>query len=140
MAGSTLSFVADPTLVARIKEIAKSDGVSQSQAAARASAFGAMLSPAARKTLRFALEEGGAEATEQLTVAIAKAIAQVGNMVLERQLLSRGRQAGPDVDGSEEEDAKEAVDAVKSYRKARADVTSEPSPDGGPAPFGGFGD
>ncbi len=62
MAGTTVSFIADPKLAARVKEIARSDGVTQSQAAARAAALGALLSPAARRTLRFVLDQGGEDA------------------------------------------------------------------------------
>ena len=140
MAGTTVSFIADPKLAARVKEIARSDGVTQSQAAARASALGALLSPAARRTLRFVLEEGGEEAQKQLAVAIAKAIAQVGNSVIERQLLARSRETGLVQDDSDEDDAKRAVDAVKDYRKALADVSPEPSSDEEPAPSDGFED
>ena len=130
MAGTTISFVADPNLAARIKDIAKSDGVTQSQAAARASALGTLLSPAARRTLRFVLGEGGEDGQRRLAVALAKAIAQVGHSVLEQQLLARSQAAGLPLHGdSEEEDARRAVDAVAQYRKAVADAPSEPVSD-----------
>ena len=141
MAGTTVSFIADPKLAARVKEIARSDGVTQSQAAARASALGALLSPAARRTLRFILQEGGEDAQKQLATAIAKAIAQIGNSVIERQLLARSRKTGSlQDDDSEEDDARKAVDAIKDYRKALADVSPEPSSDEDPAPSSGFAD
>lgn len=141
MAGTTVSFIADPKLAARVEDIARSDGVTRSQAAARASALGALLPPAARRTLRFVLAEGGDEAQKQLTIALAKAIAQVGNSVVERQLLARSREAGLiQDDGSEEEGALRAVDAVRDYRRALTDAPHEPSSDEEPAPSGGFGD
>ena len=141
MAGITVSFIADPKLAARVKEIARSDGVTQSQAAARAAALGAMLPMVARRTLRFVLEEGGEEAQKHLASAMAKAIAQVGNSVIERQLLARSREPGlVQDDGSEEEDAIRAVNAVRDYRKALADVPEEPSSDEEPAAPSGFGD
>ena len=127
LAGRTVSFVADPKLAARVKEIARSDGVTQSQAAARASALGALLSPAARRTLRFVLEEGGEDAQGQLEVAIAKAIAQVGNSVLERQLLARSRAGSAADGGSEQDDASRAVLAVADHRKAFDVAAPEPS-------------
>ncbi len=141
MAGTTVSFIADPKLAARIKEIARSDGVTQSQAAARASALGAMLSPAARRTLRFVVEEGGEEAQRQLEVALAKAIAQVGNSVLERRLLARDRGAGAAGDGGgEEDDTRRAVAAVAEYRRAIAAIPSEPVSDVETASPGGGAD
>jgi hypothetical protein len=121
MAGSTLSFVADPRLVARVKEIARSDGVTQSQAAARASALGALLPPGARKTFRYVLEEGGEEAQKQLAAAIAKAVARVGNAMLERQLLAHAEAAGlPSGDEGEDDIARLSVEAVAENRRARA--------------------
>jgi hypothetical protein len=132
MPGTTVSFIADAKLAARVKEIAKSDGVTQSQAAARASALGALLSPAARRTLRFVLDLG---------VALAKAIAQVGNSVLERQLLARSQAAGSSLDAqSEEADARRAVDAVAAYRNELADVSPESTLDKKPVSSSGGGD
>ena len=125
MAGTTVSFVADPKLAARVKEIARSDGVTQSQAAARASALGALLPPAARRTLLFVLNEGGEEGQRQLGVALAKAVAQVGNAVLERQLLARSQAEGL---GSEEEDAQASVEAVATHRRELADAPDHPIP------------
>jgi len=98
MAGTTVSFVADPKLAARVKEIARSDGITQSQAAARASALGTLLPPAARRTFRVVLDEGSEETLDQLAVAIATAIAQIGNMVIERQLLAHAQAVGLDSD------------------------------------------
>ena len=122
MAGVTVSFVADPKLAARVKEIARSDGVTPSQAAARASALGALLPPAARRMLRFILEEGGDEAQQQLAAVMAKAIAQVGNMVVERQLLARAQALGLDPSWeTEEELADEAARAVAEHRRQRGD-------------------
>jgi hypothetical protein len=122
MAGTAVSFIADPTLATRLKEIARSDGVTQSQAAARVAALGALLPPAARRTLRFVLAEGGEEAREQLAAAVAKAIAQVGNVVIERQLLARAPAlaAGSDRE-SEEELADRASRAVGDIRRLRGD-------------------
>jgi hypothetical protein len=94
MAGVTVSFVADPKLAARIKEIARSDGVTPRQAVARASALGTLLAPAARRTLRFVLDEGGEDAQRQLAVLMTKTLALVGNTVVERQLLAHAQEQG----------------------------------------------
>ena len=120
MAGTTVSFIADAALTARIREIARFDGVTQSQAAARASALGALLPPAARRTLRFVMDEGGDDARRQLAAVLAKAIAQVGNQVLERQLLARADAAGLASTETEEELAQLAVEAVADHRRQRA--------------------
>lgn len=130
MAGTTVSFIADAALTARIREIARSDGVTQSQAAARASALGALLPPAARRTLRFVMDEGGDDARKQLSAVLAKAIAQVGNQVLERQLLARADAAGLARENArsaflgsteiEEELARLAVEAIADHRRQRA--------------------
>jgi len=135
MAGTTISLKADPRLAARVRAIARVDGITQSQAAERAAALGALLSPSARRALRFVLKEGGEEAQKQLAVAVAKAIAQVGNSVLERQLLARNREVGllPD-DHSEQDDASRATGGVKDYRKALADALPESSSDDEPEP------
>lgn len=125
MAGTTVSFIADAALTARIREIARSDGVTQSQAAARASALGALLPPAARRTLRFVMEEGGDDARQQLAAVLAKAIAQVGNRVLERQLLARADAAGLAPTETEEELARLAVEAVADRHRQRAGDASE---------------
>jgi hypothetical protein len=50
VAGVTVSFVADPPLAARVKAIARADGVTPSQAAARAAAVGTLIPPSARRT------------------------------------------------------------------------------------------
>jgi hypothetical protein len=122
MAGTTVSFVADRGLVERVQEIAKADGVSQSQAAARASAFGALLPSASRMTLRFILEEGGPVAEQELVSAIVKAIARVGNAVLERQVLADAARMGRNHGGETEEDlAHMSVEAVRDTRRKRRD-------------------
>lgn len=117
MAGVTVSFVAEPGLVARVKEAARIDGVTQSQAAARAAASGVLLSPAARRSLRFALEEGGAEAQRDLATALSRAVTLVANAVLKRKLLERAQAtgAGP---SSEEEILEEASRAVRRHQEA----------------------
>ncbi len=120
MAGTTVSFIADAALTARIREIARSDGVTQSQAAARASALGALLPPAARRTFRFVIDEGGDDARRQLSAVLAKAIAQVGNQLLERQLLARASVAGLASTETEEELARLAVEAVADHHRQRA--------------------
>jgi plasmid stabilization system protein ParE len=76
MAGTTVSFVADRGLVERVQEIAKADGVSQSQAAARASAFGALL-PSASRILADAARMGrnhGGETEEDLAHMSVEAV------------------------------------------------------------------
>jgi hypothetical protein len=119
MAGVTVSFVADPDLAERVKQIARSDGVTASQAAARASALGTLLPASARRTLRFILAEGGEDAQQQLRVLMARAIAQVGNMVIERQLLARAQTL--DLGDEDEADiAAQAVRAVADYRHQQA--------------------
>jgi hypothetical protein len=121
--------VADPALAARVKEIARSDGVTPSQAAARATALGTLLPASARRTLRFLLTEGDDDAQNQLAVLMTKAIAQVGNAVLERQLLARAQALEPDADRETEEDlAEQAVTAVADYHRKQqaADQSEEP--------------
>jgi hypothetical protein len=128
MAGVTVSFVADPVLAARVKEIARADGVTPSQVAARATALGTLLPASARRTLRFLLTEGDADAKDQLAVLVAKAIAQVGNAVLERQLLARAQAPEPGTDKETEEDlAEQAVRAVAEYHRKQqaADQAAE---------------
>lgn len=123
MAGVTVSFVADPALADRVKEIARSDGVTPSQAAARASALGSLLPASARQTFRFILTEGGEEDQRQLAVLMAKAIGQVANMVLERQLLESAR--GKGLSGEEETGEvieREAVQAVNDYRREQREA------------------
>lgn len=118
VAGVTLSFVAGPALAARVKDIARSDGITPSQAAARASALGALLPAAARRTLRFVLTEGGDDAQRQLAALMTKAIAQVGNMVLERQLLAEVEKLGVSSCAESDQDlADQAVRAVEDYRR-----------------------
>lgn len=121
MAGETLSFVASPRLTARIRDIARSDGVTPSKAAARAAALGAMLPAAARRTLRFVLTEGDEDARKQLTDLVTKAVAQVGNATIERQLLAQAQKLGPHA-GVETEDelAEQSVRAVADYRREQA--------------------
>jgi hypothetical protein len=123
MAGVTLSFVADAALVARVKDIARSDGITASQAAARTSALGALLPTAARGTLRFLLTEGGVEAERQLATLVTKAIGRVGNTVLERQLLARAQALGVDPGAQSDEDlADQAVQVVEAYRREQQDL------------------
>jgi hypothetical protein len=122
MAGVTVSFVADPALAARVKDIARADGITPSQAAARASALGTLVPAAARRTLRFILAEGGEAAQRDLATLITRAIAQVGNQVLERRLLAEAR---PDAAVSEDAIAAEAVQAVADYRRSAAGSRSE---------------
>jgi hypothetical protein len=112
MAGVTVSFVAEPELAARVKEAARIDGVSQSQAAARAAASGVLLSTAARRNLRFALEQGGAEAQRDLAAALSRAALQVANAVLKRQLLERAAGEPP----PEADILNEAEAAVRRYQ------------------------
>jgi len=120
MAGVTLSFVANPALVGRVKDIAGSDGITPSQAAARASALGALLAASARRTLRFVLTEGGDDAQRQLAELLTKAIAQVGNRVLERQRLARAAALGVDAGAATDEAlADQAVRAVEDYRRVQ---------------------
>jgi hypothetical protein len=130
MAGVTVSFVADPILADRIREIARSDGVTPSQAAARASALGALLPASARRTLRFILTEGGSEEQRQLAVLMAKAIGQVGSVVLERQLLESAQAKGP---GGEEETGEDidrkAVQAVKDYHREQREANGIHGPE-----------
>ncbi len=114
MAGITVSFVAEPPLAARVKDIARSDGVTPSQAAARAVALGALLPPAARRTLRFILAEGGDEARERLTALLSKAIAQVGNAVVEQQLLARAPRSAAEGDAGDDV----AEQPAASFRQA----------------------
>jgi hypothetical protein len=61
-----------------------------------------------------------------LALLMSKAIAQVGNMVLERQLLTRAQELGLDADGeTEEELADQAVHAVADYRRARRETSAQ---------------
>lgn len=123
MAGRTVSFVADAGLVQRIHEIARADGITPSQAAARASLLGTLLPASARRALRFVLAEGGEDARRQLTVQMTKIIAQISNMVLERQLLERAQALGVNADAeTEEELAEQAVRAVSDYRQGQQEA------------------
>lgn len=117
MPGVTLSFVADPALAARVRDIARSDGVTQSQAAARASAVGALLPASARRSLRFLLQDGGDQAQRDLAALLTRAIAQAANAAIERQLLAAAPTAAPE---SEEALAEQAVRAVADYRRDQA--------------------
>jgi hypothetical protein len=113
-AGVNLSFVAEPDLAARVKEAARIDGVSQSQAAARAAASGVLLSAAARRSLRFALEHGGPEARHDLSIALSRAVTQVANAVIKRQLLEKARASGLEPP-AEQDILDEAVSAVAHH-------------------------
>lgn len=120
MAGEHLSFVADPALVKKVREIAHADGTTASQAAARAAALGAMLPASARRTLQTILRDGNEEVRSALVALLARAVAQAGNMMVEQQLLAaareRGVQAGPEDD---ETLALEAVRAVEEHRNGQ---------------------
>jgi len=120
VAGVTVSFVAEPGLAARVREVARVDGVTQSQAAARAVAVGVLLPPAARRSLRLVMEEGGVEDQNELAAELSRAVNIVAHGVLDRQLkeLARARGGEPP---SEEEILEEATNAVRRYaeRKAR---------------------
>jgi hypothetical protein len=111
VAGVNLSFVAEQDLADRVKEAARIDGVSQSQAAARAAALGVLLSAAARRNVRFALEQGGAAARQDLSLAVSRAVTQVADAVIKRQLREKAlvSAAAPP---TEEEILDEAVGAV----------------------------
>ena len=119
MAGRIVSFVADPILEERVAEIARADGVTRSQAAARASAIGTLLSTAARRAARFVVEEGDEEAQKHLTAGIAKAIARTSNHLLERKVLAQSKALGQVTDETEEQLSDRAVAAVAAYRAER---------------------
>jgi len=123
MPGMTMSFVADPELVERLKEIARSDGVSQSQAAARAAALGALLPSAARRNVRLLLAEDGTDVQNRLAVLLSRAVAQVSNEMLQKRLVERS----PVDLGPEEAIAEEAVRAVAKYRRAHQEQPDLPS-------------
>jgi hypothetical protein len=116
MAGVNMSFVAKPELAERVREIARTDGVSPSQAVARAATVGALVPTAARRALRFILEAGDAEAEEELAAALSRAIAKVSAGVLDRKLAAQAalREGEPP---SEEELMERAVQAVAAYRR-----------------------
>jgi hypothetical protein len=109
-----MSFVADPELAAKVKEAARIDGVSQSQAAARAVASGVLLSAGARRNLRFALEEGGVDAQRALATELSRAVVQVANDVLTRKLMERARLKGGEPP-SEDDIQEEANAAVRRH-------------------------
>jgi hypothetical protein len=119
-AGKTVSFIAEPVLEERVAEIARADGVTRSQAAARTAALGALPPTAARRAARFILEEGDEEAKRQLSTALAKAIARTSNALLERTLLAQAKTRGQAPAATEEQLEAQAVDAVAAYRNERA--------------------
>ena len=139
MAGVSLSFVASPRVAERIREIAGSDGITASQAVARSLALGVGLPSSARRTLRFVLSEGGEEARSQLISEVTKAIARVGNSVVEARLRTHAKAHGSGVLGeTEEELAAQAVQAVADYR--REQTTAAPIRKAGVRePSAGFG-
>jgi hypothetical protein len=94
MAGVTVSFVAEPEL------------------AARAAASCVLLSAAARRNLRFAWEQGGAEAPRELAAALSRTVTQVANSVLKWQLLEHAR-ASEREPATEAEILDEASDPVR---------------------------
>lgn len=114
MAGVTVSFVANPALAAQMKEIASADGISASQAVARASALGAMLPASARRAFRRILDAGDHEAHRELAVLVARAIAQTGNNMVQRQLLKRAEKETSE-NMNEEALVRESVVAVQDY-------------------------
>jgi hypothetical protein len=118
-AGKTLSFIADASHENRVAEIARADGVTRSQAAARISALGVLPPPSARRAARFILEEGDEEAQRQLSMALAKAIARTSNALLERKLLDQAETRGLTTDETEAALEAHAIDAVAAYRKER---------------------
>jgi len=118
-AGKTVSFIAEPSHEERVAEIARADGVTRSQAAARISALGVLPPTAARRAARFILEEGDDEAQRQLSTALAKAIARTSHALLERKLLGQADARGLTTNETEEELEAHAVDAVATYRKER---------------------
>jgi hypothetical protein len=115
-AGVNLSFVAEPELAERVKEAARIDGVSQSQALARAATSGVLLSAAARRNLRFALDQGGAAARHDLSTALSRAVTQVANAVIKAQLQAQATASGV-VPPAEQDILHEAVDAVRRHTK-----------------------
>jgi hypothetical protein len=73
--------------------------------------------------LRFILTEGGEEDQRRLAVLMTKAIGQVGNMVIERQLLESAQ--GKGLSGKEETEAaieRDAVQAVNDYRRGQREA------------------
>lgn len=120
MAGVSMSFVADPSLAAQMKEIARIDGISTSQAAARASAFGALVPAAARRTLRRVMEEGDDAVRQELVAQISQAIGRAGQLTVERRLLNTAIGLhGDRPESTEEELAAEAVRLVESVERKR---------------------
>lgn len=124
MAGVTMSFVASSDLAAQMKEIARIDGVSASQAAARAAALGAMLPASARRMFRRILNEGDAEAQRELAGLVARAVAQAGQAFVQRQLLRQAEGGGAADLMTEEALAEEAVRAVEGYIRDHAPAPS----------------
>ncbi len=118
-AGRTVSFIADSSHEERVAEIARADGVTRSQAAARISALGVLPPTAARRAARFILEEGDDESQRQLSTALAKAIARTSNALLERKLLAQAEDCALTAHETEEALEACAVDAVAAYRKER---------------------
>jgi hypothetical protein len=118
-AGRTVSFIADQSHENRVAEIARADGVTRSQAAARSSALGALPPAAARRAARLIIEEGDEEAQRQLSMALAKAIARTSNALLERQLLAEAEKRGLTTNETDAELEARAVNAVAADRKER---------------------
>lgn len=131
MAGGHLSFVADPSLVSRVKEIARADGTTASKAAARAAALGTMLPAASRRTLQKILADGNDEVRQALVALLTRAVAQAGNMMVEQQLLEAARAKGLGTGPQDEHAlAEEAALAVDEYRRKERVATS-PAPGSG---------
>jgi hypothetical protein len=121
VAGVNVSFVAEPELADRVNEAARIDGVSRSQAAARAAASGVLLSAAARRSLLFTLGQGGPEARQELSIALSRAVTQVANSVIKRQLLEKALASG--AGPSTEQDILDEAVAAVGRRMKRHDRT-----------------
>jgi hypothetical protein len=125
-AGVTLSFVAAPELADRVNEAARIDGVSRSQAAARAAASGVLLSAAARRSLLFTLGQGGPEARQELSIALSRAVTQVANAVIKRKLLEQAIASG--VEPSPEQDILDEAVAAVGRRTERLEHSGREGP------------
>jgi hypothetical protein len=112
-----------PDLALRVREAARIDGISQSQAAARAVSCGVLLSPAARRNLRFLLAEGGPDAERDLADALSRAVAQVANDAIKKQLLDQARKAGTEPP-AEAAILDEAAAAVRRHRNRQSAAPS----------------
>jgi hypothetical protein len=92
--------------------------------------LGVLLSAAARRNVRFALEQGGAAARQDLSLAVSRAVTQVADAVIKRQLREKAL-ASAAAPPTEEEILDEAVGAVdRNTRRQDAiqDTEAESSP------------